>query len=94
MAANAIRKTQVPAYCPVLPGTHEFENNGVSVDVKNTIAIEFMFIIVMPLAEVDMSIELAIIAPDIVEVAAPMPPTVEVGIDIMLSMVTERLFYL
>jgi len=39
-------KMQVPAYCPVVDGTHAVEYSGVPVEVKNTTIMEEMDIFV------------------------------------------------
>ena len=61
----------VPAYCPVVVGFHAEENNGVPVEVKKTIAIESMPIIIPEDIEdmgIELVVELAIAIPDIVAV--------------------------
>ena len=57
MTARAMRKMQVPAYCPVLEGVQPLEYKGVVVEVKKTIVID------MDMEEsVDMLIVLELVA--------------------------------
>ena len=64
MAASAMRKMHVPAYCPCVFGVHAIENSGVVLEVKNVIAIvlmPIMLVLVLP----DMSIAAVALAMDI-----------------------------
>ena len=70
MAANAIKKMHVPAYCPVVSGSQVLVNSGVVEEKKNVIAIAFMPIIVVEVIGIEELVELAIIIPDIVLEAA------------------------
>ena len=70
MAANAIKKMQVPAYCPVVFGTQVMVNSGVVEEKKSVIAITFMPIIVVEVIGIEELVELAIAIPDIVLEAA------------------------
>ena len=66
MAANAIKKMHVPAYCPVVFGTQVMVNSGVVEEKKNGIVIAFMPIIVVEVIGIEELVELAIAIPDIV----------------------------
>lgn len=68
IVANAMRKMQIPAYCPAVPGVKCDDQRGVLVDVKNTIAIESIPIIVV-MSEDELAEEVAMDIPDIVSVA-------------------------
>lgn len=68
MAARAIRKIHVPAYCPADFGVHATENRGVVEDAKNAMAMEL--IPIMSELEDDMSMELVELAMDIPVVVA------------------------
>ena len=74
---------QVPAYCPLLLGVHAREYKGVSVDVKKTMAM-LSIPIMMPdgaLVEVAPGIELSIAMPDMVEVGEA-----DIDMDMLLLM--------
>ena len=70
MAANAIKKIHVPAYCPVVCGTQVMVNSGVVEEKKNVIAMAFMPIMVVEVTGIEELVELAIAIPDIVLEAA------------------------
>ncbi|KAF2995644.1 hypothetical protein E8E13_000471 [Curvularia kusanoi] len=59
MAASAIKKIQIPAYCPVLWGVNDFDQSGVEVDTKKVIAIVSAPIIVIEVDEVEVGIDIA-----------------------------------
>lgn len=68
IAARAIRKIHVPAYCPVDLGVQAIEKSGVVVDEKNVMAMSLMPIMLL---EEDISIEpvgVAMFIPDIAAV--------------------------
>jgi hypothetical protein len=79
--ASTIMKMQVPAYCPAPFGVQALEYKGVLLEVKKTIFIESMPIMLLDEepAEVDIGIELSMDMPDIVAV-------IVVAIDIVLPM--------
>ena len=82
-----MRNIQVPAYCPIVFGVQAEENNGVPVEVKNTIAIESMPIIMSEDIEdigIELAVELDIAIPDIVAVG-----DVDVDVDIAIPLMLE-----
>ena len=79
MVAKARRNMHAPAYCPVVPGVKADDQRGVLVEVKNTMAMDSMpIIVVMSDEDVDMGIEPA------VEVAMDIPDmsVADAGMDI------------
>ena len=60
MAAKAMRKMQVPAYCPVEVGVHVIEKSGVVVDEKKVMAIELIPIIVVVSISIEPEVALAV----------------------------------
>lgn len=78
ITGRAIRKIHVPAYCPSLVGVQELEYRGVAAEVKKTMAISAMDMLMPPMECPDdmsmppmsMSEEVAIVMPDEVAVMA------------------------
>jgi hypothetical protein len=66
IAARATRNTHVPAYRPVEFGDHAIENSGVTVEVKNVMAM--VSIPIMLVVDDDMSTELVELAMDIPDI--------------------------
>jgi len=79
MAAKAIRKMQVPAYCPVELGIQDMEYRGVVVEVKNVMAMEFMPIIVV--SDEELAVDVAMDMSAMVLVAAAVIDIVMPAID-------------
>lgn len=93
MTGKAIRKIHVPAYCPSLVGVQEFEYRGVAAEVKKTMAMSAMDMLMPPMECPDdmsmppmsMSEEVAIDMPDEVavmgiSVVAAMPLMLDISI--------------
>jgi hypothetical protein len=74
MAAKAMRKMQVPAYCPAEVGVQDVEKSGVTVEEKKVMAIMLIGIIV--LLSVAMGMDMA------VDMLAMSPVAVAMFIDI------------
>jgi hypothetical protein len=79
MVAKAMRKMQIPAYCPVVLGVKPDDHRDVLVDVENTVAMVFMSVIVV-VSEDDVDMDMAEL---IVELAMAM----DVAIELMSIMV-------
>lgn len=82
MAAKAIRNMQAPAYCPVVFGWNAVDHRGVVVEVKNTMVMEFIPMVISPEEDVDMgidpSVEVAMGMPDM-----PSVPDMDIDIESM-----------
>lgn len=80
--AKAIRKMQIPAYCPVLCGVKAVDQRGVDVDATNVMAIDSLLIVVMS-EDDDVAIDMVP-----VEVAIDIVPIVDavasIGIDMSM----------
>lgn len=60
MAANAIKKIQVPAYCPAEVGDQAVENSGVVVEVKKVIDIMLIGIMLLEFICIESDVALVV----------------------------------
>jgi hypothetical protein len=86
IAANAIRKMQVPAYCPAEFGVQAVEKSGVTVEEKKVIVIMLIGIVVLMSMSVepDIALSVAMGMGMVIDmpVMSPVAVAVPIGIDI------------